>query len=84
MLGGLLGGLINKEEITKDYIKDALEGAAQEFGLKHNELTFMIQPQNGEFDFKIWIIKLVNGAPKQTLREITVKEIVDGKEVEGE
>lgn len=83
MFDKLLGSLVDKEQASKDAITDALEAAAAEFGLKHDELTFMIRPINAEFEFKVWIVRLENGAPKKVLREITVKEIVGEADEKG-
>ncbi len=76
MLENLLGGFVDKEQITKDTISLALIAVAKEYNLTHKELAFMIQPKDDEFNFKVYIVQLDNGAPKKLLREITVKEIV--------
>lgn len=82
ILDGLMGGMIDKVQITNDYIKDALSLAAIEFKLDRKELMFFIKPTNDEFDFKIYIIHwdTEKNIPKKFLREITVKEIVDSEE----
>lgn len=78
----LLGGLISdeqKENAIADYIKGALEDIAEEYGLKANELFFMIQPVSHEFQFKIYAYKIAkNGNEK--LREISLKEILGADE----
>lgn len=81
-LESMMGGLIDKEQITKDYIKDALSLAATEFKIERKELMFFIKPINDEFEFKIYIIHwdAEKNIPKKFLREITVKEIVDAGE----
>jgi len=81
-LENMMGGLVDKEQITKDYIKDALSLAALEFKLDRKELMFFIKPVSDEFDFKIYIIHwdIEKNVPKKFLREITVKEIVDSGE----
>lgn len=77
-LDGMLGGLFDKEKATIDTIKSAMTEVAEEYGLKHTEFAFFIQPKTEEFDFKVYITKLDNGKPTGILREITVKEIVGG------
>lgn len=81
-LDGLMGGLVDKEQITKDYITDALSLATTEFKLERKELMFFIKPVNDQFEFKIYIIHwdAENNIPKKFLREITVKEIVDSED----
>lgn len=76
MLGNLLGGFVDKEQITKDYITDALEIVAKENGLTDKEICFMIKPTNNKFEFKIYAVKVVDNKPGALIREITVKEIV--------
>lgn len=82
MLSSLMGGLVDKEQITKDYITDALSLAAQEFKIARKELMFFIKPINDEFEFKIYIIHwdAEKNIPKKFLREITVKEIVESED----
>lgn len=76
MLGNLLGGFVDKEQITRDYITDALEDVANENGLTNKEICFMIKPINEKFDFKIYAVKVVDNKPGIIIREVTIKEIV--------
>lgn len=75
MLEGLLSGMVDKVQITKDYISDSLADTAAELKCDRKDLFYMIQPGTGEDDFKIFVYKTENGTPKR-LREITVEEIV--------
>lgn len=78
MLDKILGGLVSeekKEEAIREYIHDALEDIAEEYGLQANELFFMIQPVNMEFDFKIFAYKIAESG-NEKLREISLKEIL--------
>ncbi len=77
MLGGLLSSMLPVEQIVKDKIKDALQKVADEYGFSHNELRFIIQPEDEEYNFKVIICKLENGSAK-IVRELTVKDIVGG------
>lgn len=76
MLSKMMGGLFDKEQATIDTIKSAMSEVAEEYGLKHTDFAFFIQPKTEKFDFKVYITKLENGKPTGILREITVKEIV--------
>ena len=80
MFQNLLGGFVDKEQITKDYITDALEIVAKENGLTAKDLCFMIKPINEKFEFKIYVLKVVDNKPGSLIREITVKEIVSEAE----
>ncbi len=84
ILGKMMGGLFDKEKATIDTIKNAMVEVAEEYGLKHTEFAFFIQPKTEEFDFKVYITKLDNGKPTGILREITVKEIVGTQEEDSE
>lgn len=76
MLGGLLGGLIDKEQITRDYIQSALETVAEELNEPFNNFFIMIRPTDAKFNHKYFICKYDgNGLPVK-VREITLKEIL--------
>lgn len=82
MLSNLLGGLVSdeqKENAIREYIHDALEDIAEEYGLKANELFFMIQPVSHEFEFKIFAYKIAETG-NEKLREISLKEILGADE----
>lgn len=76
MLGNLLGGFVDKEQITKDYITDTLESVAKQNGLESKDICFMIKPINEKFEFKVYAIKVVDNKPGSLIREVTIKEIV--------
>ena len=76
MLGDLLSGFVDKEQVTKDYITDALETIATENGLTSNDICFMIKPTNDKFDFKVYAVRVRVNKPGALIREVTVKEIV--------
>jgi hypothetical protein len=77
MLGDLLGGLVNKEQITYDTIQDTLERIAEELGCSDKDFFVMIKPTDSEFNMKFYIYKLEQSVPK-LIREITLKEILGG------
>ena len=79
MFGQLLGGLVDKEQITHDTIQDTLENVAEELGCKATELFIMIKATNEEFHFKCWVYKTIDGSPK-LVRQITLKEILGDEE----
>ncbi len=88
MLGELLGGFIDKAEIAKDAIQDALENVCKELSEKdgkpytHDDFIIAIKPVDGEFKFKCYILKATpefsNSIPGAIVREITIKEIIEG------
>lgn len=75
MLKELLGGLVDKEQITHDTIQDALEKVAKELECDWTKLFIMIKPVSEEFSPKFYIYHTKDGAPK-LVREITIKEIL--------
>jgi hypothetical protein len=75
MLENLLGGFIDKEQITHDTIQSTLEDVAEELGCNFNEFFIMIKPKNEKFEMRFDIYKLENGKPN-FVREITLKEIL--------
>lgn len=77
MLGSMLGGFLNTEQIVRDTIQTALENVAIELKCQHNELFIMIKPVNAEFDMKFYVYKIEQSGPK-LIREITLKEILGG------
>lgn len=76
MLSNLMGGLVDKEQITYDTIQETLENVAEELGCSYKDFFIMIKPLNDNFDMKFYIYKLENGVPKM-VREITLKEILN-------
>ena len=76
MLGNMLKGFIDTEQIVRDTIQQTLENVAQELQCSHNELFIMIKPINEEFDMKFYVYKIEQG-PK-LVREITLTEILGG------
>ena len=75
MFGDLLGGLIDKEQITHDTIQDCLENISEELGCSHKDFFVMIKPVDESFTMKFYIYKLDNGVPK-LVREISLKEVL--------
>jgi hypothetical protein len=95
MLDKLMGGFVDKVQITEEYLSDAMEGAMEQHGLKINEIAFMIRPvykkdENKELVLDkennpiivpaAWIVQMEDNKPKKLIREITIKEIVDPDE----
>ncbi len=75
MLENLIGGFIDKEQITHDTIQSTLEDVAEELGCNFSDFFIMIKPTNENFEMKFFIYKLENGKPTP-VREITLKEIL--------
>lgn len=76
MFANLMGGLVDKEQITYDTIQETLENVAEELGCNYKDFFIMIKPLNDDFDMKFYIYKLESGVPKM-VREITLKEILN-------
>jgi hypothetical protein len=75
MLGSLLGGLIDKEQITHDTIQSTLEKLSEELGCTHKDLFIMIKPVDETFTMRFWVYKLEDKAPK-LIREIPLSEVL--------
>ena len=76
MLAGMLGGLLDKEQMIYDTIQTALENVAEELKCSEKDFFIMIRPSNEDFDFKLFICKYdENGNPRK-VREMQLKEIL--------
>jgi hypothetical protein len=75
MFGDLLGGLVDKEQITHDTIQDCLDNIAEELGCSHKDFFVMIKPVDETFTMRFYIYKFENGVPK-LVREISLKEVL--------
>ena len=60
MFANLMGGLVDKEQITYDTIQTTLEDVAEELGCNYKDFFIMIKPTNDDFDMKFFIYKLEN------------------------
>jgi len=78
MFASLMGGLVDKEQITFNTIQATLENVAEELGCSYKDFFIMIKPTNENFDMKFYIYKMENGTPKP-VREITLKEILSSE-----
>jgi hypothetical protein len=75
MFGDLLGGLVDKEQITHDTIQDCLDNIAEELGCSYKDFFVMIKPTDETFTMRFYIYKFENGVPK-LVREISLKEVL--------
>jgi hypothetical protein len=75
ILAGLMGGLVDKEQMTFNRIQSTLENVAEELGCNYKDFFIMIKPLDESFAMKFYIYKIENGVPKP-IREITLKEIL--------
>ena len=74
MLGELLGGLVDKKKIIKEYLENAIEDTAEELNINPNELFIMIKPiKNDTNEFKVYLYK-TDGT--EYVREMALKEFV--------
>jgi hypothetical protein len=76
MLAGMLGGLIDKEQMIYDTIQTALENVAEELGCTHKDFFVMIRPMNEDYDFKLFICKYDENGNPMKVREMMLKEIL--------
>ena len=72
----LLAGLFNAEGAVKQQVPESLKELSEEFNLQSDQISLMIQPINGDFEFKVYAIKLDQGRPVGLLREVPLSEIV--------
>jgi hypothetical protein len=75
MFSDLLGGLVDKEQITHDTIQDCLDNIAEELGCSYKDFFVMIKPIDETFTMRFYIYKFENGVPK-LVREISLKEVL--------
>ena len=76
MLAGMLGGLIDKEQMIYDTIQTSLENVSEELGCTEKDFFIMIRPSDDEYNFKLFICKYdENGNPRK-VREMLLKEIL--------
>ena len=78
MFANLMGGLVDKEQITFNYIQATLENVAEELGGDYKDFFIMIKPTDENFAMKFYVYKMENGVPKP-IREITLKEILSSE-----
>jgi len=82
MLAGLMGGLVDKEQITRDTIQSTLENVAEELGCSHKELFIKIATDGEDFNpifhiFQTEPYNTLETIPRfKFIREITLKEIL--------
>lgn len=76
MLAGMLGGLIDKEQMIYDTIQTALENVAEELDCTHKDFFVMIRPMNEDYDFKLFICKYDENGNPMKVREMMLKEIL--------
>ena len=72
---GLLGGLINTEQIVHDTIQNTLEKLSTELNCTHKDLFIMIKPVDDTFTMRFWVYKLDEKGPK-LIREISLSEVL--------
>lgn len=75
MFEQLLGGFVDKEQITHDTIQECLENIAEELDCSHKDFFVMIKPADETFTMRFYIYKFENGVPK-IVREISLKEVL--------
>jgi hypothetical protein len=73
-IDGLMGGFIDKKQLTHDTIQDILLGIAEKENFSYTDFMVMIKPKDEEFSMRFHIYKIENGSPK-LYREITLEEI---------
>lgn len=75
MFGDLLGGLIDKEQITHDTIQETLENLSIELQCSYKDFFVMIKPTDETYTMKFYVYKMENNVPK-IVREISLKEVL--------
>jgi len=76
MFGNLLGSLIDKEKIIREYLENTIEDVSEELNCAPDRLFIMIKPVSSETKtFKVYLY-IIDGAPK-LVREMELKEFVN-------
>lgn len=75
MIASLMGGFVDKEQMTFDTIQSTLENIAEELECSFTDFLIMIKPINEDFAMRFDIYKMENGVPK-FIRKIELKEIL--------
>lgn len=76
MFGEMLGGLVDKEQMTRDTIQDALEKIAIELKCSYKDFFIMIRPNDDEFNHSYYVCKYDDKGNPTKVRQITLKEIL--------
>lgn len=79
MIGNLMNGLIDKEQIVKDYLTDMLENLHTELGGEYKDYFVMIHSKDAEFTPVCHVMKMNENRVPKLVREITIKEIIGEK-----
>lgn len=81
MLQQLLGGLMDTEKMVKDAIQSSLEDISMELGCNPDEFIIAIKATDDKFNFRCHVMRTT---PQGNIwvREIAIKEIIDGEETE--
>ena len=75
MIGELLGGLVDKQKIIKEYLENAIEDTAEEMNISPDELFIMIKPiKKDTNEFKVYLYKAKG---PEYIREMALKEFID-------
>lgn len=79
MLGGILSGLLDKEQIIKDYMGQTLENVAKELNCPFDNIFIMIKPikPDSSEDFKAYLYQITPGTSPKMIREMIIKEFVE-------
>lgn len=86
MLDKLLGGMVDKEKITRKTITETLKDVSEELGCSHKELFIKISASDEKFTpifhvFKTEPYTHLETVPRfKFIREITLKEILEGED----
>jgi hypothetical protein len=83
MIADLMGGFVDKEQLTHDTIQETLENVAEELGCSYKELFIKITSLDEKFNpvFHIFhtepYVDLKTLPRHRFIREITLKEILN-------
>lgn len=78
MIGSLIGGLIDKEKIIREYIENTIEDVAEELGVPPEEVFIMIKPTaKNDNSFQVHLYQLKPGSAPVHVRQMALKEFVD-------
>ena len=78
MFGNLLGSLVDKEKIIREYIENTIEDVAEELKCQPDHVFIMIKPISANSqNFKVYLYDMSQGGAPKMVREMELKEFVN-------
>lgn len=75
---GMLGGLVDKQKLIRDYLENTIEDVSEELKVKPCDLFIMIKPKEvNDNTFKVLLYLSKENSPPKFVRAMSVAEFVD-------